>query len=188
MKTAALTTVVWCSLALALQAAPPVQITQLEAASSKAYALGEFARGAKQYIDRDYTFEYVPQFLRGQTAIHTAGNDKPIDERQPCLSFVVDRPVTVYIVYSDKLRVLPRWLQAWENTRWKVTRPDASAVTLKGLFTLYAKNFPAGRITLNGNLSPQMAADAEYRRLGGGTYCMYSVVVAPQVASTNGLK
>jgi len=184
MKTAALTTAVWLSLAFLIQAAPPKpQITNLKAASGKPYALGEFAKGAKQYIDRDYTFEYVPEFLRGQTTIHTAGNDKQIDQSQPCLSFEVDRPVTVYVVYGDKLRVLPDWLKTWENTRWKVTRADSDAKTLKGLFGLFAKDFPAGRITLNGNLSPRMAADAEFRRNHGGTFCMYSVVVAPRIES-----
>jgi len=177
--------VFWFSLALPLYAeTPKLQITHLKAASGKQYTLGEFAKGAKQYIDRDYVFEYVPQFLVGQATILTAGNDKHIDQSQPCVSFEVDRPVTVYVVYGDKLYVLPNWLQAWKNTRWKVTRTDSNAVTLKGLFTLLANDFPAGRITLNGNLSPLMAADAEFRKNRGGTFCMYSIVVAPQTGET----
>jgi hypothetical protein len=164
-----------------LAAEPPkLAITHLEAASGKTYTLGQFAKGAKQYIDRDYQFEFVPGFLAGQTTILTAGNDKHIDQAQKCLSFEVNRPVTVYIVYGDKLRVLPAWLRSWDNTRWKVTRTDSSAVTLKGLFSLFAKDFPAGRIVLNGNLSPEMAADPEFRKNRGGTFCMYSVVVAPR--------
>ena len=159
-----------------------LKITDLKAASGKAYVVceGDFLPGSGQYIDRDYTLDYLPQILKGATKIKTAGNDKMILEDQVCLSFRVNVPVTVYVVYGDKLRVLPNWLQQWTNTRYKVTRKDSNSTTLKGLFTLLAKDFPAGVVTLNGNLSKQMAEDEEFKRMKGGTFCMYSVVVAPQ--------
>ena len=157
-------------------------ISELKAASEKPYVIdyGGFTRGTKQYIDRDYLFDYLPEFLKGQTKILTAGNDKHIDENSPCFSFHVNLPVTVYVVYADKMRVLPNWLKQYEDTRWKVTRKDSNASTLKGIFTLFAREFPAGQITLNGNLSKAMGEDPVFRRMNGGTYCMYSVVVAPK--------
>jgi len=161
---------------------PALDITQLKAASGKPFQVepAGFVRGGKQYIDRDYLLEYVPEPLRGAALIQTAGNDKMIDEEEPCLSFEVNVPVTVYVVYSDKLRMLPGWLKEFQDTRWKVTRKDTNAVTLKGLFTLLAKDFQAGKVTLYGNLSKAMAADPEFVKLKGGTFCMYSVVVAPR--------
>jgi len=161
---------------------PKLAITNLTAASGKAFRVEPegFVQGGTQYVDRDYHLEYVPAPLQGQALIQTAGNDKMIDENEPCLSFEVNVPVTVYVVYSDKLRLLPQWLKEYENTRWKVTRKDTNPTTLKGIFSLLAKDFPAGKITLYGNLSKAMAEDAEFRKLKGGTFCMYSVVVAPR--------
>jgi len=187
---AGLALILTCAVPLLTDAAgaPPLelQITELRAASGKPYSVqyGQFVPGGSQYIDRDYTFNYIPEFLQGQTLIKTAGDDKHIPEDQPCLSFRVNRPVTVYVVYGDKLRMLPAWLREFTDTRWRVTRKDTNPANLKGSFTLFAKDFPAGRITLNGNLSKPMAEDAEFKRMKGGTFCMYSVVVAPAPIAT----
>ncbi len=161
---------------------PTLTIRNLSAASGKLYLIEPcgFIQGGKQYIDRDYLLEYVPEALKGRTLVQTAGNDKLIDENETCLSFEVNVPVTVYVVYSDKLRVLPGWLKEFQDTRWKMTRKDTNPSTLKGIFTLLAKDFPAGKVTLYGNLSKAMAADPEFVKLKGSTFCMYSVVVAPR--------
>ena len=153
-------------------------ITDLTAASGKEYLVGSFAPNALQYVDREYVFDYVPESLEGKPHIRTAGDDKMIDENDPCLSFRVNMPVTVYIVYADKLRVLPRWLEDFADTREKVTRDDSDTTTLKGIFTLFARDFNLGQIVLNGNLSEEMRSDPLFMARGGGTYCMYSVVVA----------
>ncbi len=159
-----------------------LEIRNLTGVSGKKYvsAAGGVKAGMKQYIDRDYIFDYIPGFLQGATHILTAGNDKFIEEDKPCLSFEVNVPVTVYIVYGDKLRVLPCWLKEYENTRWKITRKDSNTTTLKGIFSLFSKDFPAGKITLNGNLSKAMADDPEFKKMKGGTFCMYTVAVMPK--------
>lgn len=159
-----------------------MRILSLTASSGKSYVTdyGNFKTGARQYIDRGYLFDAIPEFLQAQTHIQTAGNDKHIDEDEPCFSFEVDVPVTVYVVYADKLRILPSWLREYEDTRWKVTRKDSSTTTLKGLFTLFAREFPAGTITLNGNLSKGMARDPEFVKMKGTNFCMYTVVVVPR--------
>ena len=168
--------------ATAEEKATELKITDLQASSGKTYVINEggFVPGALQFVDRDYQFNYVPQPLKGLTTIKTAGNDKSISENQPCLSFRVNVPVTVYVLYGDKLRILPAWLAEFSNTRWKATRQDTNPATLKGIFTLFAKDFPPGVVTLNGNLSKQMAQDEEFQRMKGATFCMYSVVVAPK--------
>ena len=105
-----------------------------------------------------------------------------IDEAEPCLWLELARPATVYVVYADKLRVLPCWLRDYVDTREKVTRADSNASTLKGIFTLFAKDFGPGIITLNGNLSSAMRDDPAFCASGplGSNYCMYSVIVKQQ--------
>lgn len=156
-------------------------ISDIQTESGKQYVIDcdGFVPGAQQYVDREYTFDCIPEIVLGHTHIRTAGNDKMIQEDSRCMSFRAAVPVTVFIVYADKLRVLPCWLNAFRDTREKVTRTDSNTSTLKGIFTLFAKDFDPGLITLNGNLSPVMADDEAFKRSGpmGTNYCMYSVVV-----------
>jgi hypothetical protein len=133
--------------------------------------------GSQQYIDRDYEFDNVPVSLKGQTLIKTAGNDKMYEEDEECLRFEVNREVVVYILHGDKFTVKPKWLQHFKNTGEKVTRTDSSEVTMKGIFSVFARNFPAGTIKLGGCLPPGFLTPA-FRASGGENYCMFSVVVA----------
>ena len=157
-------------------------VTRVTAASGKAYQIapGGAVTGGRQYIDRDYRFDYVPALVRGQTHILTAGNDKMIDEHAPCLRIELGAAATVYVVYADKLRVLPRWLEGYCDTREKITRTDSNPSTLKGIFTLFAQACDAGVVTLYGNLSTAMRDDPAFCASGplGTNYCMYSVIVA----------
>jgi hypothetical protein len=161
-----------------------MEILNLNPSSGKQYVVdhSNLKKVSKQYIDRDYMFNYIPEFLQGQTHIQTAGNDKHIDEDKPCLSFDVTVPVTVYILYGDILRLIPSWLKEYKDTKWKVTRniESCNVSTLKGIFTLFTKDFQAGKITLNGNLSKKMAKDPEFKKMKGTKFCMYSVVVVPR--------
>lgn len=160
-------------------------VTELRVASGKTYWVDDdgFVPGARQYVDRDYIFDTIPEIARGATHIRTAGNDKMIPETAPCLSFVVTEPVTVMIVYADKLRgplgSTPCWLADFGDTREKVTRTDSNPSTLKGIFTLFTRDFEPGRVELWGNLAAAMAADPAFVASGplGTNYCMYSVVV-----------
>jgi hypothetical protein len=159
-------------------------VTRVTAASGKAYQIapGGAVTGGRQYIDRDYRFDYVPALVRGQTHILTAGNDKMIDEHAPCLRIELGAAATVYVVYADKLRVLPRWLEGYCDTREKITRTDSNPSTLKGIFTLFSQAFDAGVVTLYGNLSAAMRDDPTFQASGplGTNYCMYSVIIKQQ--------
>ena len=128
----------------------------------------ELSRPVRQVLKRgEAVYRPGPYFrIRPQLRLHilTAGDDKHIDEGKLCVSFKVDTPVTVYVFYFDKLRVLPQWLKPWEKTCWKVRRSNASGSTLKGTFTLFTKDVPAVRITLYGNVSRVMAVDPEFRK------------------------
>jgi len=156
-------------------------INNLEAASGKEYQINynSLDKGSKQYIDRDYLFDYIPDFLRKKTYIKTAGNDKMINENKLCFSFETNVPITVYIVYADKLKILPKWLEGYNNTRDKITRQDSNTSNLKGIFSLFSKDFEAGKINLGGNLAEKMLDDQKFKDSGplGTNYCMYSVIL-----------
>ena len=156
-------------------------IINLEVASGKEYQINynSLDKGSKQYIDRDYLFDYIPGFLRKETYIKTAGNDKMINENELCFSFETNVPITVYIVYADKLKILPKWLEGYNNTRDKITRQDSNTSNLKGIFSLFSKDFEAGKINLGGNLAEKMLDDQKFKDSGplGTNYCMYSVIL-----------
>ncbi|MBN1314107.1 MAG: hypothetical protein JXA42_01520 [Anaerolineales bacterium] len=157
------------------------QIADMVVSSGKDYVIDQtgLAPGSLQYIDRDYTFDYIPGEVLNVTHIRTAGDDKMIDENDLCFSFRVNVPVTVYVLYADRLHLLPGWLQQYRDTRLKVTRTDSDTSTIKGIFSLFARDFDPGLVEINGNLSRAMAADPVFSSNVplGGTYCMYSVAV-----------
>ena len=60
-------------------------ISDIKTESGRRYAIdfNGFVAGARQYVDREYTFDYVPDVALGHTHIRTAGNDKMIPEDGP---------------------------------------------------------------------------------------------------------
>ena len=152
-----------------------MQITKVE--SGREYTIGKFLPNELQYMDRDYTFNYIPEELQGCAHIMTCGNDKQIPENEPCFTLQTEREVDVYVLYPDKQPVIPHWLDSFERTRLNVTRMDSRSDNLKGYFTLYKKHFPAGTIVFYGNSPLSMLAKDWYVKTGGINYCMYTVAV-----------
>src|SRR5262249_13515340 len=70
------------------------------------YAL---AVGANQYGDTTDTFTTVPSKYLGATLIRTANADHATTGSN-LLSFTVNQPVTVYILYDDASGTQPAWL------------------------------------------------------------------------------
>ena len=146
-------------------------------ASGRPYQLGELRPGHHQYVDRIYQFAYVPEELSGCPHVMTFGDDKMLPEDEPCFSLEVSRPCGVYVLYPDKQPYLPQWLTDWERVRMNVTRMDSQFMNLKGYFSLYKKNFPAGEIILYGNSPKAMLAEDWYVETLGNNYCMYTAAV-----------
>ncbi len=111
--------------------------------------------GAIVYTDRGYTFTTVPSSLQGATYIKTANDDKNLSGSS-FLTFDVNQDVTVYIAYDDRISVKPSWLSLYTDI--------GDNIDTGMQFSLYAKNFSAGTITLGGNE-------------GGGNSSMYSVII-----------
>ncbi len=162
--------------------AQPFELTDLKAASGKAYQIKHngFHVDGNQYIDRDYEFSKVPESLQGKTLIMTAGNDKMYEEHETCFTFYANKDIIVHIIYADKYPVNPVWLDSFEKTNLQVLRKDSSFETMKGVFTVYSKKFTAGEIEIKGCLGKGMKTP-EFVESEGSGYCMYSVVVEEAV-------
>ncbi|HNP59506.1 MAG TPA: hypothetical protein PKM72_01630, partial [Nitrospirales bacterium] len=116
--------------------------------------------GATVYIDRSYTFATVPTLVQGGAYIRTANDDKAATN-STFLSFTVNQPVSVYVAHGDRITSKPSWLSTFTDTGTNLVTSDAT-------FSLFVKSFPAGTITLGGNVSNNNA---------GNDLSMYSVIV-----------
>lgn len=117
--------------------------------------------GEKVFIDRDFTFDDIPNAYEGLDFLRTANGDKFVSS-DAAISFEVAQPVTVYVAYDSRVPVLPSWLSNWIDTgdEWSGTGVQTN---------VYRRDFPAGRIDLGGN------------EMG---FSMYSLAIGPQVGAT----
>ena len=123
---------------------------------------GALAVGMNQYGDASNTFTTIPSPYLGATFIRTAEADAT-STGSNLLSFTVNEPVTVYILYSDGYTTKPTWLNGFTDT-------GNNIVTTKATFSVYSKTFTAGTITLGGN-----SVD------GSSDFGMFDVLVVPLV-------
>jgi hypothetical protein len=142
-------------------------ISNIAAATGKAYVQGTLAAGKLFYIDRTYKFTSVPASYNGLNYIKTATDDR-YDTRSNFLQFDVNQDVTVYVAYDDRISTKPSWLSSFTDTGDNLVR-DGSVT-----FSIYARTYPAGHVSLGGNSIPSGG--------GGG---MYVVIVKPLVATPN---
>jgi hypothetical protein len=85
--------------------------------------------------------------------IQTLNNDKNATNNW---SFVVDRPVTLYVTMSAAYRNMhPAWLNGWTPLAELITTNETSGEPLR---IIYRKAFPAGKITLGPNHDGKMPA------------------------------
>jgi hypothetical protein len=117
-------------------------ISNLSVASGKAYKiLTGLSNNLPCYIDRSYKYSNVPSFLNGTTFIKTANDDKNRTDTN-FLTFTANSNVTVYVAYDNR-KTKPAWLSTYTDTKSDITT-DVS-------FSIYQKNFSAGKIALGGN-------------------------------------
>ena len=89
-----------------------VAITNLQTHSQAGYEVSTINSGDPYYVDRDYTFNTLPEFLQYLNGIKTANDDcpdpNPSDESWIC--FDVVEPVRVFILYDNRIHNQPSWL------------------------------------------------------------------------------
>ena len=141
-----------------------LNISNLNVSSGKAYVVptSGLQAGGTVYVDRAYTFTTIPTLIQGATYIRTANDDKGATNTT-FLSFTVNQPVSVYVAHGDRITPKPAWLNTFTDT-------GANLVTSDTTLSLFVRTFPAGTITLGGNVSSGTA---------GNLLSMYSVIVKP---------
>lgn len=153
---------------------PKPIVSNLSVTTLREYAVDEggLKVGAPAFIDNtSYYFIQVPSFLEGATYIKTANDDKCLpDPSKYVLSFDIDRPVKIYIAHDDRYLTKPVWMSSFSPTQESVNLnlPGAGA----GRYTLYARDYPAGKVVLGSNIDGDCRLE--------GNYGMYSVILVPQ--------
>ena len=136
-------------------AAPkPVKITDLKAADKSPYEIGEgLKKGAKYYIDRDYTVVEMPADLVGIQWIMT-GNGQKKSTGASFVTFSVDRPAIIWIAYDSRGNAKkggtpPDWLKTdYELTSGTLKVTDGNMDT----FNLWKSKKPVnGKVEIPGN-------------------------------------
>ncbi|KAA6439820.1 T9SS type A sorting domain-containing protein [Dyadobacter flavalbus] len=130
----------------------PSLITDPKTESGDAYEVANMGVNVPLYVDRDYNLVSLPDFLQGVTFIQT-GNETKRDKRPSFLKFNLDREAIVYVAYDPRAKVLPEWLNGWQKLTDKVYTTDPGTSYLN----VYTKVFPAGTVTLGGNLAAPAA-------------------------------
>ena len=117
------------------------------------------------YVDRTYEFlAPIPEIYQWQNYIVTLNDDKN-STGDGFLSFEIDNPATVIVALDDRIDPPPAWLAGWEKRTWCLWTTDSNSGRV-----LYARDFPAGLVTLGANREESMPTGPS----------MYSVVLISQ--------
>lgn len=130
----------------------PSLITSPTTTGTETYQVANMGVNATLYVDRDYSFASLPAFLQGAAFIQT-GNESKRDKRASFLKFNLDREAIVYVAYDPRAKALPAWLNGWQKLADKIYTSDPGTSYLN----IYSKVFPAGTVSLGGNLAAPAA-------------------------------
>jgi len=146
-----------------------LSISNLAVATGKAYEVVENGLDLNnlQYIDRTFTFSDIPTGFQGLTYIKTANDDKS-SQGNSFLSFDVNQDVTVYVAHRVELTPKPSWLLSFADT--------GLILQGSGDFNILKKDFPAGTITLGGNIES-----------GTTGRSMYTVILEGQASGSDSI-
>lgn len=148
-------------------------ITNITATTGHTYTLGTLATGTTVYSDRTYQATSIPAFLNNAPFIKTANDDKG-SKATSVLSFNLSQAATVYVAYDPRATAIPAWLSDWQKLASQIGINDPNVAGL----TIYSKSFPAGKITLGGNLaSPAAGALNNYFVIASTQTSQYSLTV-----------
>jgi hypothetical protein len=155
-----------------VSAPPAFTVTITRVATGKPYALGIARPGEHQYVDRSYTISSLSNTLNGAIMIRQANDDKYVSAASN-LFFTISTDATVYVCYDRRMKTLPAWLSGWTLSGESFATTDNAASPM----LVYSKAFPAGSVTLGGNMqSPASGTKANY----------VPIIVPPPTASSSG--
>ncbi len=147
----------YTSVARAATSVNPLPVTHVS--TGKIYALGIAAVGNLYYTDRNYAISSLSANLDGNLLILQANDDKGAATATH-LTFTLGAPATVYVAYDRRVTSLPGFLNDWTLTGESLASAGDAAATP---FRVYSRDFPAGPVTLGGNMqSPAAGAQTNY--------------------------
>ncbi|MEM9056225.1 MAG: Ig-like domain-containing protein [Pseudomonadota bacterium] len=114
------------------------------------YAWSRLAEGEPVYVDRGYVYTDVPAAYANLDYLLTANDDKG-SVGAAFVTFELPQPATVFVAFDERAAVLPQWLGDWTARTERIVTSDTA-------FDVYARDFPAGVVSLGGNegSSPSM--------------------------------
>jgi hypothetical protein len=127
-------------------------ITNIFSESVDTYTKDTLSTGKLVYIDRSYTFTSIPSKYRGKEFIRTANDDK-YQKSTSFLRFNLTQAADVYVVYDNRVSILPSWLNSWTLTGDRIYTTDGGADPRR----IYKKNYPVGPVVLGGNAAGSMS-------------------------------
>lgn len=105
--------------------------------------------GAATYTDRDFVINRIPNQLNKIAAIRTRQQDFDAD-KPDALTFTLHHSARVYVAYEANVLTLPYWLRRFKPQQMQVEVRDEYALISRVMW-VYARDFPAGKVTLGGN-------------------------------------
>ncbi len=111
------------------------------------YATTHYSTGSVIYSDRSHTITSMPAALQGAQGIKTANDDKGKTDAA-WITFDLGSPSDVYIAMDRRISPPPDWVTStYANSGWNVIS------SVGDQFNLYKATFPAGSVTLGGNVA-----------------------------------
>ncbi len=133
-------------------------VNNISSTTGKSYTLTNLAVNTKIYTDREYETTSVPAALAGADMIRTANDDK-WNTSEKMLSFELSEKGTVIVAYDPRGKKLPAWLSGWYKLPVRLGVNDSKINQVH----LYGKEFPAGKVSLGGNMfAPAAGAQNNY--------------------------
>ncbi|MDQ3292692.1 MAG: hypothetical protein M3Q05_15505, partial [Bacteroidota bacterium] len=133
-------------------------VTNIQSYTGNGYSLSTLNKGTAFYTDRNYQITSVPASLSNQVFIKTPNDDKYFTGTR-AVSFRINQSATVYVAYDPVANQLPAWMSGWQKLSERVGINDPRISYLQ----VYSKSFPAGTVTLGGNLaSPAVGSKNTY--------------------------
>ena len=135
-------------------------VTITNVSSGRSYTVGTATVGLQYYIDRTFQITNLSANLQNQAIIRTANDDKSLTTPSH-LTFNLAQQSMVYVAYDVRATSIPAWLSSANG--WTLTSETFNTNDGASPFKVYAKTFPAGSVTLGGNLqSPAAGAGSNY--------------------------
>ncbi len=130
-------------------------VENISADSDYRYRMGldVLSKGSPLYLDNGTTVMRFPDELDGSSYLQTANADRK-STGSDFLSFDLPVASEVFVAHDIKVRDRPAWLEeGFEQLKKRFLGTTA------GSYTIWKREFPAGRVTLGGNTQDGQAAD-----------------------------